>query len=321
MFLAHGLKRLTELASPRRPAAMLALALALVMAAPALPGAAPALAQGAPSQGGRQGEAASQPRPPAPEAPPRPQAAGPAADSPREPRFPALTGRVVDAAGVLDAATRARLAEKLAAYEAQTGDQVVVVTAPGLDGLTIEEYANRLFRRWGLGEKDRNNGVLLLVAPRERKVRIEVGYGVEGGLTDALASVIINQAILPKFRAGDFSGGVEAGADAIVDVLKGDAETWSRRARPRGGGDGPPSLAAVLFYVVLLLIFIRIMSRMAGGGGGRGMHRRRSGRWGPVVIPPVGGGWGGGFGGGFGGGGGFSGGGGSSGGGGASGSW
>lgn len=265
-------------------------------------------------------------------APPQPAPdagqAGPQDGLPGKTQFPRLTGRVVDAAHILDDATRARIAERLAAYEAKTSDQVVVATVPSLDGLPIEDYANRLFRQWGLGTREKNNGALLLVAPRERKVRIEAGYGVEGGLTDAISSVIINSAIIPKFRQGDFAGGVEAGANAMVDVLTGDAETWSRRAEQRAEDHGP-SIMAVIFYVILLLIFIRIMSRIAGGGGGggSGMHRSRTGRWGPVVLPPVGGGWGGGFGGGFGGGGGgfggggFSGGGGSSGGGGASGSW
>ncbi len=254
------------------------------------------------------------------------QEAAPADATPGKTSFPRLTGRVVDAAHILDDATRARIADRLAAYEAKTSDQVVVATVPSLDGLPIEDYANRLFRQWGLGTREKNNGALLLVAPRERKVRIEVGYGVEGGLTDAISSVIINSAIIPKFRQGDFAGGVEAGVDAMVDVLTGDAETWSRRADARAEDHGP-SIMAVIFYVILLLIFIRIMSRMAGGGGRNGMHRSRTGRWGPVVLPPVGGGWGGGWGGGFGGGGGgfggggFSGGGGSSGGGGASGSW
>lgn len=245
------------------------------------------------------------------------------------PQFPRLTGRVVDGAHILDDAARARITEKLAAYEAKTSDQVVVATVPSLDGLPIEDYANRLFRQWGIGTRDKNNGALLLVAPKERKVRIEVGYGVEGGLTDAMSSVIINSAIIPKFRQGDFAGGVEAGANAMVDVLSGDAETWNRQAEATSDDDSV-SILAVIFYVIVLLVFIRIMSRMAGGGRGggngrNGMHRSPGGRWGPVFIPPVGGGWGGGFGGGssggFGGGGGFSGGGGSSGGGGASGSW
>ncbi|GHE80892.1 hypothetical protein GCM10019059_43730 [Camelimonas fluminis] len=317
----------------RRCASALALlAVSALLAGAAVttqPGSVAAQEQAAPAPPPQNAPQQPPPRPaPAPTPSPIPgQDAAPQDGLPGKAQFPRLTGRVVDAAHILDAATRERISARLAAYEAKTSDQVVVATVPSLDGLPIEDYANRLFRQWGLGTREKNNGALLLVAPRERKVRIEVGYGVEGGLTDAIASVIINSAIIPKFRQGDFSGGVEAGANAVVDVLTGDAGTWSRRAEARAEERGP-SIMAVIFYVILLLIFIRIMSRMAGGGGGRnGMHRSRTGRWGPVVLPPVGGGWGGGWGGGFGGGGGgfdsggFSGGGGSSGGGGASGSW
>lgn len=299
---------------------------ALVMASASVIPAGVALAQNAPAA-----PVQTQTQPQTQSAPSAGSAERPASSAAQ---FPKLTGRVVDAAHILDDAALARIAEKLAAYEAKTSDQVVVATVSSLDGLPIEDYANRLFRQWGIGTRDKNNGALLLVAPKERKVRIEVGYGVEGALTDAMSSVIINSAIIPKFRQGDFAGGVEAGANAMVDVLSGDAETWNRQAEAASEDDSV-SILAVIFYLIVLLVFIRIMSRMAGGGGGgdggnsggrNGMHRSPGGRWGPVFIPPVGGGgWGGGFGGGsgggFGGGGGFSGGGGSSGGGGASGSW
>ena len=102
-----------------------------------------------------------------------------------------------------------------------------------LEGYRIEDYANRLFRHWQLGQKDKDNGALLLVAPKERKVRIEVGYGLEGALTDALSKVIITTAIAPQFQKGNFAGGIDAGVDAMLSILTGDAEEWQRRAEVR----------------------------------------------------------------------------------------
>jgi uncharacterized protein len=230
--------------------------------------------------------------------------------------FPALTGRVTDAAGLLSPGERQALEAKLKAHEDKTTDQVVVATVPSLDGLPIEDYANRLYRHWQLGQKAKNNGVLLLVAPTERKVRIEVGYGLEGALTDALSKIIITMAIAPQFKNGNFASGIGAGVDAILSILTGDAEEWQRRAEVREDQRTPvDTLLIFLFIVLLLWIVARAMSR----GGPRRVYRNPRGGW--IMLPPTGGGWGGG--GSFGGssGGGFSGGGGSSGGGGASGSW
>lgn len=235
------------------------------------------------------------------------------------PTFPALSGRVVDAASILDAAQRAALEQKLKAHEDKTTDQVVVASVPSLGGGDIEDYANRLYRHWQLGQKDKNNGVLLLVAPNERKVRIEVGYGLEGALTDALSKLIITTAIAPRFKTGDFAGGLNAGVDAIVSILTGDAEEWQRRAKVRSD---ETSIDPLLALVIFLGLFVLVVWLVSGGGGPRRAHRTRRGRWITVGVP-TGGGWGGGWsgGGGWDGGGGFSGGGGSSGGGGASGSW
>lgn len=234
--------------------------------------------------------------------------------------FPTLTGRVVDDAGILSPETKAALEPKLADLEAKSGIQLVVATVPSLQGQEIEPYANELFRTWKLGQADKNNGVLLLVAPNERRVRIEVGYGLEGTLTDALSSVIISNAITPRFKAGDFSGGVSRGVDDIITVLTTDSSEW--QARPdlrldRKAETGPPDwlLAAAFFGFVFFFIvsagFRRLVNAVLLGvlvnsSGGRGGGGYRGGR---------GGGWSGG------GGGGFSGGGGSSGGGGASGGW
>ncbi|WP_099512831.1 TPM domain-containing protein [Microvirga ossetica] len=227
--------------------------------------------------------------------------------------FPQLTGRVVDAANLLRPEERAAIEAKLKAHEDKTTDQVVVATLRSLEGYPIEDYANRLFRHWQIGQKGKDNGALLLVAPQERKVRIEVGYGLEGALTDALSKVIITTAVAPQFQKGNFAGGIDAGVDAMLSILTGDAEEWHRRAEVRE--DDTTGFDPVVAFIILLILFI-LISRLMGAGRGRSV---RGGRRGPWIIP-TGGGWSGG-GGGWSGGGGFSGGGGSSGGGGASGSW
>ncbi|ACL56224.1 TPM domain-containing protein [Methylobacterium nodulans] len=226
--------------------------------------------------------------------------------------FPALTGRVVDAAGLLTPQQRTELETKLKGYEDKTSDQVVVATVPSLQGTSVEDYANRLFRAWKLGQEKTNNGVLLLVAPAERKVRIEVGYGLEGALTDALSKVLIAGTIAPRFKAGDFAGGINAGVDGILSILAGDAQEWQRKPQVRSDEVAPEQ---VLLLVILFFLVLFVLWRMNRGG-------RRGG--GIVILPgPGSGGWSGGYSGGSSGGfgGGFSGGGGSSGGGGASGDW
>src|SRR3982751_6011261 len=135
------------------------------------------------------------------------------------PKFPALTGRVVDDAHILSDATRANLDQKLAALERTNSRQLVVVTLPSLQGYEISDYGYQLGRAWGIGQKTLNNGILLIVAPTEHKTRIEVGYGLEPIVTDAFSSVVIQTQILPKFRSGDFNGGVEAGVDALIQQL------------------------------------------------------------------------------------------------------
>ncbi len=228
--------------------------------------------------------------------------------------FPALTGRVVDAAHILSPVTIADIERKLADLEQKSGIQLVVATVPSLEGQEIEPYANELFRTWKLGEAKKNNGVLLLVAPKERRMRIEVGYGLEGTLTDAVSSVIIANAIAPRFKAGDYDGGVTRGVDDIITALTTDSAEWKPKpADTRAERD--PSLFDALAPFLVFLFIMFVLTRIA---------RRRGGN---VVFLPmsIGGGRSGGYGGGFGGGGfgggGFSGGGGSSGGGGASGSW
>src|SRR5947209_4475951 len=229
--------------------------------------------------------------------------------------FPELTGRVVDQANVLPAATRSALDTKLSELETKSGIQLVVATIASLEDSDVETYANQLFRAWKLGEKPKNNGVLLLVAPKERKVRIEVGYGLEGVLTDALSNVIITNQIVPKFKAGDFAGGIERGVDGIIAALTTDTSDWQKKKQVRTDEQDSAFAALLPFLIVGLFIFIFwMMSRHARGRG--------RGGWGGPVFIPTGSSWGSGssWGGGGGFGGGFSGGGGSSGGGGASGS-
>jgi uncharacterized protein len=235
-----------------------------------------------------------------------------------EPDYPQLTGRVVDDADLLNADDRTKLDADLKALENKSSDQVVVVTLPSLQGLTIEDYGYQLGRHWGIGTKEKDNGVLLIVAPNERKVRIEVGRGLEPILTDAMSKVIISGAILPRFRTGDYAGGIKEGVKGIELVLTGDTAELAERVKGRRDADDPKiDWLVVIFWTLIILWFIWVTWRSTQ----RSAYRRGSG---PIFIP--GPGWGGGSGGSDwgssnGGGGGFSGGGGSFGGGGASGSW
>jgi uncharacterized protein len=237
------------------------------------------------------------------------------------PKFPLLTGRVVDDAHVLSPQTQADLTANLAALEQKTSRQLVVVTLPGLGGDQIEDYGYQLLRAWGVGQKATNNGALFIIVPSEHKVRVEVGYGLEATLTDALSSVILQRAVLPKFRAGDVQGGIVDGTDALIDQLSLDpsaaeakaAQAAAQVSEPRRHGS---PLGAIFPLIVMVFIFASVFGRRGGGGLGWLL---------PMMIlgGSRGGGWGegGGFGGGGFGGGGFGGGGGSGGGGGASGSW
>jgi uncharacterized protein len=232
------------------------------------------------------------------------------------PKFPPLTGRVVDQANILSDRTKARLTRALEDFEQETKRQVVVVTVPDLQGFPIEDFGYQLGRAWGIGEKGKDTGAILLVAVKDRRVRIEVGYGLEGELTDARSRQIIEQTILPHFRAGDFDTGVITGTLAILHTLgwKGDGTAPERPQQV----SQRESLPGFLLPLGMFLLFMFLTNRARRG---RGRIYRRGG---PFIIGGLGGaGFGrGGFGGGGGGfGGGFSGGGGSFGGGGASGRW
>jgi uncharacterized protein len=254
------------------------------------------------------------------------------------PSFPALSGRVVDAANLLSPEVEAQLSARLQALEATSSDQLVVATVPSLQGYEIEEYGYRLGRAWQIGQGERlNNGVILLVAPNERKVRIEVGYGLEGVLTDFLTGQVIRNDILPAFKAGDMQGGIVAGANGLIGLLTLDrAELQARAARGLASvnaqNDNDVRPAAVFFIILFIGLWVVAATlstrnarfRRAGRGGLDDIHE-----WNKAAIAAdvasvvlqvlLSGGRGGGDGGG--GGGGFGGGGGSFGGGGSSGSW
>src|SRR5712692_7386337 len=204
--------------------------------------------------------------------------------------FPALTGRIVDQANIIPADTHNAIEPKLADLETKSGIQLVVATVASLEGQEIEPYANELFRAWKLGEAKKNNGVLLLVAPKERKVRIEVGYGLEGTLTDALSNVIITGAIVPRFKANDYAGGIERGVDGIISVLTTDAAEWQPRARTRND-DRQTSIDQLVPLILLGLLFFLLRWMM---GHARTGTRGWTGRGGPMFIPIGGSPWGGG---------------------------
>src|SRR5579864_5073256 len=172
--------------------------------------------------------------------------------------FPPLTGRVVDQAGLLDAADRAALTETLASLEATTTNQLVIVTLKSLQGTSIEDYGYQLGRRWQIGQKDKNNGALLIVAPTERKVRIEVGYGLEGTLTDALTKYIIETSILPRFTAGDFPGGIKRGTEQVVQLLTGDPKGLKRAAAQYASRDIGRSNADTPLWPLLVVVVVGV---------------------------------------------------------------
>lgn len=274
---------------------------------------------------------------------------------------PALQGRVNDYANLISPDRKQRIEAQIAQFEQQTGNQVAVLTIPTLNGEDIEGYANRVARAWALGQKGKDNGALLLVASQDRKMRIEVGYGLEPVLTDLQTSIIQNEVIIPYFKRGDFGGGIEAGVNAILSTIQGKAVEPAPVQEPAGGGGGggdwPGFLIFGLFalgpfvlnairsgswivYLVLLPVLFFLgsivsvpLGLIAAGAWlvlfpilrmilPRTPRSRRRGGGGWWIGPGFGGGgWGGGRGGGWGGGGGFSGGGGSFGGGGSSSSW
>jgi len=230
------------------------------------------------------------------------------------PTFPELTGRVVDDAGLLSPEDAEALIAELKALEDKSSDQLVVVTLPSLQGDTIEDFGYQLGRHWGIGTAKLDSGVLLIVAPNERKVRIEVGYGLEPILTDALTKIIIENAILPRFREGNFPGGIKDGVRDIALALTGDAAEVEDRAKARHDADDASIdwVTVLIYLAIFLAITYWVHSRPVDvSRAGRRGKRSSSSSWGSSSGSS---GW-------SSGGGGFSGGGGGFGGGGSSGSW
>jgi len=211
--------------------------------------------------------------------------------------FPPLTGRVVDEAGILSTEAQQRLTALLAEHERQTGNQVVIATVKSLQGTDIATYGYQLGRAWGIGQKGKDNGVLITVSPSTHDVRIDAGYGLEGTLTDAQSVLIIQNTMLPFFKKGDYDSGVLAGTVQVLQVLGGKPTGVESIPQPdkrqQGHGGFPIFLIVIILWLVFGRFFWPLFFLGSIFGGGRG-----------------GGGFGGGFGGGsFGGGGGFSGGG------------
>lgn len=236
--------------------------------------------------------------------------------------FPTLTGRVVDRANLLSPEQEKSIDGKLAELESKTTTQLVVVTLPSLQDHDIADYGYQLGRHWGIGQRGANNGALLIVAPNERKVRIEVGYGLEGTLTDAVTRLIIANAITPRFKAGDFPGGIERGVDDIILALSGGAEDFKQRAAEQSRSEDPDIewfIILVLFlgfWLILMISAFRQEFRKGGRSSGRSSSSSSSGWSSGSSWSSGGSSWSSGSSGG-----GFSGGGGSFGGGGSSGSW
>lgn len=270
---------------------------------------------------------------------------------------PPLSGRIVDLAHVLPPAATARLSDALQAHETKTSNQVAVLIVPSLEGEPLFDFSHRVATTWKLGAKGSDNGALLFIAIKERKIRLEVGYGLEGALTDARAAQIIRNEIAPKFRAGDVPGGVMAGVQAVLHTIEGTYQAPPPSTASRSAGEViPNTIVAVILGLVVGLFFSRahrVVGPVVGGGlsflvapwvtpaliaaavsvvlvglmGGIGQatgggRRSRSGPFDDTWFSTRHGGWGsGGLGDSFGGSGGFSGGGGDFGGGGASGDW
>ena len=233
---------------------------------------------------------------------------------------PPLRGRVNDYAGLMAADRAHSLEERLARFEQETGYQIAVLSIPALEGEDLEGFSIKVADTWKIGKKGFDNGVILLVVKNDRKLRIEVGYGLEGVLPDAIASRIIREVIIPLFRANDYPGGIEAGIEAILKVTSGERLLEAARTRSRQKS-ASRALGEILFLLLLFVIpIVGVLSNLSQRRAYGAWSGARKSRYTGSGTPFWGGFGGGGFGGG-GSGGGFSGGGGGFGGGGASGSW
>jgi uncharacterized protein len=247
---------------------------------------------------------------------------GVAARAQTVPPRPSPPRLVNDLAGLMQPQEVAALEQKLVSYNDSTSSQIAVVTVPSLDGNDIADYAQKLYESWGIGQKGKDNGILILVAAKEHDARIQTGYGMEGAVPDALAKRIISNVLVPAFKQNQYYAGLDRATDALISLAKGEGYKGDPAAAQRGSRDHSGSGPGLWIIIGALVLFFILRSR--GGGGGRG--GRGGGFIAPIIFGDFSGGRGvfGGGGGGFGGGGGggFGGfGGGSSGGGGASGSW
>ncbi len=200
------------------------------------------------------------------------------------PDYPAFTGLVVDDAHVLSADDAAALTRKLADLQQKTGVQFAVATVASLGGLEIEPYANALFRKWGIGQKGANNGLLLILAPNERKLRFEVGYGLEGTLTDAQSKLILHNDMVPKLKANDPAGALKAGVDDAIAVLT----RKDAGLPPAAASDASPSPTAVLVVLLAILLLVALMvlmiaRRLRRSGGTWTSSSGPSSPWGPAA--------------------------------------
>ncbi len=181
------------------------------------------------------------------------------------PNFPTLSSRVVDQANVLSPSTEVKLKNILEAHENETTNQIVVVTLNTLDGYEIADYGYQLGRHWGIGQAEKNNGALLIIAPNERKVRIEVGYGLEGTLTDGLSSYIINQELVPYFKTGDYDTGTQNGISAMLQALQYNSNEYNSHRQSPVRGKGEATIFSIFPIFVMLLIFGEIFSSLGKG--------------------------------------------------------
>jgi uncharacterized protein len=186
-----------------------------------------------------------------------------------QPEFPELTGRVVDSADIIPEDVEVLLTTKLEMLEAETQRQLVVTTVPDLQGYDIADFGYQLGRAWEIGDAERNDGVLLIVAPNDRQVRIEVGYGLEGTLTDAYSAHIIQTMIVPRFRDGDMTGGIMAGTNALVEHLglsETEAAEANRLFEEANSGSGARGLLLLVFLMIpgAFIVFIFLIARMSG---------------------------------------------------------
>lgn len=272
---------------------------------------------------------------------------------------PPLQGRVNDYGNMIPADTRQRIEQKLADFEQRTTNQIAVLTVDSLEGDPIEDFSLRVAEAWKLGQAEKDNGVLFVVSKQDRRMRTEVGYGLEPVLTDLETNIIQREVVVPAFRSGDFGGGIEAGVDAMIAAIQGEEVEPAAEQQPLGGGRGQ-GLPSFLFFALIFLVPFSLSAARSGSWlvglfltpfyfflgsmvnpllgiiaagvwivvfsvlrllfpGRLGSRSRRGGGW--WIGPGFGGGGGGWSGGGGGGFGGFSGGGGSFGGGGSSSSW